>query len=61
MSPSASTLSARKLPFSSSASARSTVIARPWWSERKLSERSAHHFTGRPNLRAAYMTQIASL
>ena len=60
MSPSASTFSARKLPSASIASARSTVIALPWWSDRKLSERSAHHLTGRPSLRAAYIAQIAS-
>ena len=47
------TLSAVKLPSASMASSAWVMWSRPCASERKLSVRSAVHFTGRPSLFAA--------
>ena len=51
---------ARNLPAASSASSASVTWSRPWPSLRKLSERSAIHFTGRPSRRAAQATSTCS-
>ena len=52
---------ARNLPFSSSASSTVVTWSRPWASERKASERSAVHLTGRSTLGAAQAHTTSSL